>query len=114
MAERFTDLAEDLLRIRSRLVDLLPITREHYYDPAQQGSWSIKKVLPVVAPDLHYGQLEGVQDGGQAQQAYLHAIAAETAEERQKAYSQLWAYCELDTFAMVRLWSQLRGTPRAH
>lgn len=108
MAERFPELADGLLRIRDRLVDLLPITREHYYDPAQQGSWSIKKVLPSLSPDLRYDALEEVQDGGTAQQAYLEAIApGASAERREQLHLQLWRYCELDTFAMVRLWEVL-------
>jgi hypothetical protein len=108
MAERFPELADRLLSIRDRLVDLLPITREHYYDPAQQGSWSIKKVLPSLSPELRYDALEEVQDGGGAQQAYLEAIASGTsAARREQLHRQLWRYCELDTFAMVRVWEVL-------
>lgn len=108
MAERFPELAKALLQIRDRLLDLLPITREHYYDPAQQGSWSIKKVLPSISPDLRYDALEEVQDGGGAQQAYLEAIAPGTSTaRRQQLHRQLWRYCELDTIAMVRLWDVL-------
>ena len=55
------------------MVDLLPIYREHYYHPAMMGSWSIKAVLPTIAPDLDYSNLE-VGDGGAAQEAYLRAI----------------------------------------
>lgn len=112
LAERFPELSERLLKIADRLVDLLPIAREHFYHPDQQGSWSIKKVLPAIAPDLDYSQLEGVRDGGQAQQAFLKAIASETpAQEAQALRDQLLAYCSLDTFAMVRLWSALRALP---
>jgi hypothetical protein len=32
----------------NRDVDLLPVARERYYHPSQQGSWSIKKVLPAM------------------------------------------------------------------
>ena len=31
LAATFPDLADDLLAINERIVDLLPITREHYY-----------------------------------------------------------------------------------
>jgi hypothetical protein len=92
-------------------VDLLPITRTHYYDPRQQGSWSIKAVLPTIDPELDYGHLEGVQDGGGAQDAFLEAaVAADTPEARKRElHEQLWRYCRLDTFAMVRLWGFLSG-----
>ena len=43
-----------LLAIAARVVDLLLVARSHYYHPSQQGSWSIKKVLPAIAPDLSH------------------------------------------------------------
>lgn len=110
LAERYPDLAANLLAINSRMVDLLPIARDHYYHPDQRGSWSIKKVLPTVAPELRYDQLEGVQDGGMAMEAYQEAIASQTTLERkQEIHRQLSRYCALDTFAMVRLWQFFAG-----
>ena len=35
-----------------------------------KGSWSIKKVLPAIAPELNYADLD-IQDGLQAQKIYL-------------------------------------------
>ncbi len=65
---------------------------------------------PAVAPDLRYDDLDGVQDGGAAMQAYLEAIAVGTALARKRAIeTQLLAYCELDTLAMVRLWRYFAG-----
>ncbi|MDD2721145.1 MAG: DUF2779 domain-containing protein [Gallionella sp.] len=110
LAERFPEFSASLLAIKQRLVDLLPITRAHYYHPSQHGSWSIKAVLPAVAPDLSYAALEGVQDGGMAMDAYLEAIHPDTSPERKAEIGkQLLAYCGLDTFAMVRLWQFLAG-----
>lgn len=91
---------------------LLPIARQHYYHPSQQGSWSIKAVLPALCPELHYDALDGVQDGGAAQQAYLEAITPATSAPRKAELErQLLAYCSLDTWAMVRLWSAFTGQP---
>lgn len=110
LAARFPHLAPALLAINARVVDLLPVARERYYHPSQEGSWSIKKVLPAVAPDLRYDDLDGVQDGGAAMQAYLEAIAVDTAPARKSEIeAQLLAYCELDTLAMVRLWRYFSG-----
>nr|WP_205964319.1 DUF2779 domain-containing protein [Ramlibacter agri] len=107
LAERFAELRLPLLRIANRLVDLLPVAKEHYYHPEQQGSWSIKRVLPAMVPDLRYDDLAGVRDGGEAQQAYIEAIASQTsATRRNQLRDQLSRYCELDTFAMVRIWQQ--------
>jgi Domain of unknown function(DUF2779) len=110
LAKRFPALKQPLLALSQRLVDLLPITKKHYYHPSQQGSWSIKKVLPAVAPDLRYDGLTGVKDGGMAMAAYVEAIAPETVPERREQIRlELLAYCGLDTLAMVRLWEVLAG-----
>jgi hypothetical protein len=110
LAERHPRLAPALQAIHARIVDLLPIARQHYYHPSQHGSWSIKAVLPALCPDLHYSQLDGVQDGGAAQQAYLEAIAPATnAARKAELERQLLAYCQLDTWAMVRLWAAFTG-----
>lgn len=110
LAGCFPNMALRLLEIRKHLVDLLPITKANYYHPSQKGSWSIKSVLPAVAPDLSYKMLEGVQNGGMAMDAYLEVIHASTTPERKAEIAkQLLAYCALDTFAMVRLWHFLAG-----
>jgi hypothetical protein len=110
LATRYPYLSTSLLAINARVVDLLPIARERYYHPSQQGSWSIKKVLPAVVPDLRYDALEGVQDGGMAMEAFLEAIHPDTKPERKNQIEQqLLAYCKLDTYAMVRLWQVFAG-----
>lgn len=110
LAERFAQLAEPLLAINERIVDLLPLARDHFYHPIQQGSWSIKNVLPAIAPEISYQQLDGVKDGGMAMDAYAEAIHPTTAQERKAViYQQLSAYCELDTLAMVRIWEKFTG-----
>ncbi|HEY7884686.1 MAG TPA: DUF2779 domain-containing protein [Cellvibrionaceae bacterium] len=110
LAKRFNDLSEPLLAINKRMVDLLPMARKHYYHPSQQGSWSIKKLLPAIAPELDYSQLDGIQDGGMAMQAYSEATAASTSDERRlQIRRELLAYCKLDTYAMVRIWDVFRG-----
>lgn len=110
LAQLFPQHADGLLAIVDRMVDLLPIYRKHYYHRDMRGSWSIKAVLPTIAPDLAYGDL-GVADGGEAQKAYLRASSPLTApEEREQLRSQLLAYCERDTLAMVRLTNTFTST----
>jgi len=110
LAERYPTLAEPLLAINERVVDLLRIARVRYYHPSQQGTWSIKAVLPAAVPELSYDKLNGVQDGGMATEAFLEAIHPNTSQERKaEIQRQLLAYCRLDTFAMVRLWQFFSG-----
>ncbi len=105
LADRYPRLAHALLAIIERVVDLLPIAQTYYYHPSQQGSWSIKAVLPATCPELKYSALEGVKDGGMAMAAYAEAILADTSPQRRREIErQLLAYCELDTIAIVKLW----------
>jgi Domain of unknown function(DUF2779) len=104
LAARYADLAAGLASLDERIVDLHPPTRRHYYHPAMRGSWSIKAVLPTVAPELSYGALGEVQDGLAAQNAYLEAITPGTSDARRAALRRaLLAYCRQDTLALVKL-----------
>jgi hypothetical protein len=104
LAHRFPTLSKSLLALNSRVVDLFPICQNYYYHPDQQGSWSIKKVLPNMVPDLSYDKLEGVQHGGAAMDAFVEAIDDETADKRKlEIDEQLRRYCQLDTYAMVKI-----------
>jgi len=68
-------------------------------------------VLPALCPDLNYASLDGVQDGGMAMTAFLEAVHANTSPLRKAEIErQLHAYCEMDTFALVRLWTAFSGT----
>ena len=100
-----------LLSLIGRIVDLLPVARDHYYHPGQKGSWTIKAVLSAICRDLNYADLEGVQNGGMAMEAYSEAINAGTTLERKaEIKQQLHAYCALDTLALARLWSTFSGS----
>jgi hypothetical protein len=113
LALQFDDLADNLNVLIDRLVDLLPIAQQYYYHPSQEGSWSIKKVLPSIAPDLHYTDLQGVQDGGMAMGAFEEAIKPETSPDRKSEIEkELLKYCELDTYAMVTIWRFFAGWDR--
>lgn len=103
LAEAFPDIALKLLAIEKRLFDLLPLARDHYYHPDMKGSWSIKAVLPTIAPELDYSNL-AVAHGGMAQDAYLDLIGTELSVQANDELRQaLLAYCEQDTLAMIKV-----------
>lgn len=104
------DIEASLNDILDRLVNLLPLLQNHYYHPDMKGSWSIKAVLPSIAPHLDYSQLDDVRNGTLAQLAYLDIIDPETvpAVRDQKIYNLL-RYCELDTQAMFEVVAYFRG-----
>ena len=110
LAETFPDLAEHLMNIRENIVDLLvPFQSGWYYNRAMGGSFSIKSVLPAIFPDdpsLNYHNLEGVHNGGEAMTIFPK-IKDMSPEDQLNARHNLLKYCELDTFAMVKVWEEL-------
>lgn len=104
LADLLPDLAGPLEAILDRLVDLHPVVKDNYYHPNMLGSWSIKDVLPTVAPDLDYANLDGIKEGMGAAEAYLEATDPATPPERKaQIEEELLRYCKHDTEAMVRL-----------
>ena len=102
LAEMYPDLATRLLALLPRVVDLLPITRDHYYHPAMVGGFSIKTVLTTINSELDHSKLVEIQDGQQAQNAYMEAIAPETSTTRIKEIElRLKNYCCRDSQAML-------------
>lgn len=97
-----------------RLWDQLDVFRFDYLDPAFEGSNSIKKVLPVLAPGLNYDDLD-VKRGDQAQAVWQMLLGAKEPERREELAESLRAYCERDTWAMVAIHHALAslGEPEA-
>jgi hypothetical protein len=110
LADHAPGHAAALRSLAARLVDLLPVARRHYYHRDMRGSWSIKAVLPTLAPELDYRTLEGARSGADAQELYLEALDPCTTEARHhRIEDELLAYCERDTLAMVVVLERLCG-----
>jgi CRISPR/Cas system-associated exonuclease Cas4 (RecB family) len=103
LKDMFPDLAVALQEILDRIKDLLVVIQDHVYHPDFRGSYSIKKVLPALVPDLSYTGLE-IADGETAVTRFARMGRGEiSGEQVQVIRCQLLAYCKLDTFAMVKL-----------
>ncbi|MGH8225570.1 MAG: DUF2779 domain-containing protein [Gammaproteobacteria bacterium] len=103
LAETFPDLAPALEAALARFVDLQPIVRDHYYHRDQHGSWSLKAVLPTIAPDLDYAELE-ISEGGMASDAFRALLdPAIEAAEAERLRAALREYCARDTLGLVHI-----------
>jgi hypothetical protein len=110
LADHVPGHAAALRSLAARLVDLLPVARRHYYHRDMRGSWSIKAVLPTLAPELDYKTLEGARSGADAQELYLELLDPSTTVARhQRIKDELLAYCDRDTLAMVVVLERLCG-----
>lgn len=109
LAEAVPALASDLLELKSRLVDALPLVRDHVYHPDFLGSFSLKAVLPVLVPGAGYAGL-AVADGGMASVKLRRLLVDQDVppEDVPRTRADLLAYCAMDTLGVVRLLARLR------
>ena len=104
LADLFPDLERPITGIIRRLFDLLPVARTGLYHPSFVFSASIKSVAPALCPDVTYNDLDGIADGASASTAFwLMASGRVDARTVTRIRSSLRAYCQRDTWAMVRL-----------
>ncbi|MFL5302212.1 MAG: DUF2779 domain-containing protein [Anaeromyxobacteraceae bacterium] len=111
LAEAVPEHRDALLAICDRLVDLLPVVRDHVYHPRFGGSFGLKSVLPALVPGAGYDDL-AIGDGDTASatlEGLLLSPDAQPGEDCQRLRRELLAYCERDTLAMVRLVERLEG-----
>lgn len=114
LANRLPQLSRALMRVKARLVDLLPLVRAGYYHPDMDGSYSIKAVLPTLPGGVSHADLAGdVRCGTDIQEAWMRYAVSQDALEREQLSRSLRAYCGLDTLAMVQLVAALSGHDEA-
>ena len=85
-----------------RTVDLEDLFKEGYVDIKFQGSTSIKKVLPVLVPELDYAGMD-VASGTDAMEAWQRLIGLSAGQAKDDLRKSMLEYCKLDTLAMVRI-----------
>ena len=111
LAQLFPDLEKELTRINANIVDFqVPFRSRDYYVKEMEGSYSIKKVLPALYPDdpdLDYHKLPTVHNGTEASDTFLN-MRNMSKEEQEEIRKGLLVYCELDTYAMVKIWEKFK------
>ncbi len=108
MSEQFLSYSEKLMSIHGNIIDLMvPFQKRDYYTKEMKGSYSLKFVLPALLADISYEGM-AISDGGDAMNAYATLHSLEDKEEVKKIRGDLFEYCKLDTYAMVKLLEELR------
>ena len=85
---------------------MIPFQKKWYYTPEMRGSYSIKKVLTALAPELSYDDLP-IKEGGTASNTFLSMVNGSFEGDVKETRRQLLEYCELDTYAMVKILEKL-------
>ena len=118
---RYADFADRLRALLPRLFDLGKAVDDWVFDADFHGSWSIKRVQPVLLPDtdpaaihedtgpITHDDLDGCARGDQAAMMLLEYVSPETPPaRREEIRGELLPYCELDTQATVDVLRALR------
>lgn len=112
LAEVFPEYAKWVESAKKRFVDLYaPFNKFAYYHPKQEGSTSLKYVLPALTGRT-YEDLE-IQEGQDASNRYARLVEAADAgaldkTEMKETLEYLDDYCSLDTEGMVLILEKLR------
>ncbi|MBQ5643179.1 MAG: DUF2779 domain-containing protein [Bacteroidaceae bacterium] len=125
LAALYPEYRDKLLAIRDKSADLLHLLRNNkemyegmknaevinYYHKDLSGSYSIKKTLPVLVPELTYKGLD-VGNGVQAYIAYINYDSDQptfnTLKTKAERRDALKRYCQQDTWAMVEILKAVR------
>ena len=86
---------------------MVPFRERWYYTPEMQGSYSIKKVLPALVPELSYDNLD-IKGGGVASSTFSQMIQGTFEGDVEETRKHLLAYCKMDTLAMVEILKKLK------
>lgn len=109
MIRDFPEYTNELQLIIGKLVDLIiPFRRKYYRTETMEGKYSIKKVLPVLCPELSYDDLE-IGDGMTASNSFLGLYFSDDTEYIMATRENLLKYCHQDTLAMVKVFEVLQN-----
>lgn len=109
LGELFPEYKDFMEGVNVRIIDLMtPFSDDWFVDKDFLGSASIKKVLPVLVPELSYKDLD-IQEGGSAQRIWMETVLnGKNKDKRDKIMNDLIEYCKLDTLAMVKIFEDLQ------
>ena len=111
LASIYPDLSDHLMNIYNNMHDLMvPFKNRDYYTKNMHGSYSIKYVLPALFPndpDLDYHSLDLIHNGSEAMNAFAN-LSSYSKEDQEEIRRCLLKYCELDTYAMVKIYEKIR------
>jgi hypothetical protein len=109
MVALYPEHAEFLAELNERIDDLMtPFSEMWYFHKDFFGSASVKRVMPVLASELSYKELN-VGNGLLARRMWTQAVLeGKHLDKRPQIMEDLSKYCTLDTFAMVRILEVLR------
>lgn len=107
LAKQIPAYSKGIADIIDRVVDLAtPFQKKWYYTKEMEGKYSIKYVLPAIVPELSYDNLN-IGNGLDASSSFLNLKHESDQDVINTTRENLVEYCQLDTYAMVKLLEKL-------
>jgi len=107
LARDFPEYQDWVNEMLPRVVDLLiPFRSFSYYNPSQQGSASIKKVLPAIT-EKSYEEME-IATGEDASMQFFQSHIQNKSNNKEEIRKNLLKYCCLDTEGMLLIVNKLK------
>lgn len=109
LAAKFPEKRAAINSVIENIRDLMiPFRDKSIYHWKQNGSYSIKNVLPALVDGFSYENLP-IKSGDMASSAWVRMIQEADSNAQQRLYSELLEYCHLDTLAMVLIWQEMQA-----
>lgn len=110
ISEIFPDIADSYLAINDKTFDLRDVfSKNMYFDLGCFWSSSIKKVLPVLVPQMSYDSLE-IGNWSLAMKALSDVLSSKLIwPAKSKTLENLLLYCWQDSLAMVRIFEAINS-----
>jgi len=112
LRKSFPEFTHKINSIIDRMVDLAePFKEKHIYSRKMEGSYSIKKVLPIFVPEFKhaYQDLNLIHNGGEAMNGFKKFVFMTPSKEKEIFKQALIDYCKLDTKAMVLILKNIKN-----
>jgi hypothetical protein len=114
LVSRFPEKSGEINAIIENIKDLMvPFRDKSIHKWKQNGSYSIKAVLPALVDGYSYENLP-INSGDMASAAWVRMIQEPDLNEQQRLYSELLDYCHLDTLAMVLILERMHSMLTDH
>jgi len=109
LSRDFPEYQDQLSGIIGRLEDLMEVFRQReIHFPTLGRGYSIKKVLPLMVPEMSYENLE-INRGDQASWLYEDLFESQDMALVEGTLNNLRVYCRQDTLAMVKIMEKLNS-----
>jgi hypothetical protein len=114
LAARFPEKSAEINDVVEHIRDLMvPFRDKSIYHWKQNGSYSIKNVLPALVDGYSYENLP-INSGDMASAEWVKMIQELDLNTKQRLYSELLDYCHLDTWAMVLILKEMHAMLTDH